>query len=86
MRALLAVAVLLVSAVLASAQQDSIEIDCAAFEKQPDGAYRVISPTILKIGGSTRILSTSVIQPHGATMGSVDVYDAIETKCGAEQH
>jgi hypothetical protein len=85
MRVLLAFGVLLVSTVVASAQQDDIEIDCAAFQKQPDATYRVIAPTILKVGGSTRILAPAVIQPRGATMGSVAIYDVIDTKCGGHQ-
>jgi hypothetical protein len=83
MRILLALGVLMTSAVLATAQDD-VSVDCAAFQKQPDGAYRVIAPTIVKIGTSTLILSSSVI-PRDAKIGNAEVYDALDNKCAAAQ-
>jgi hypothetical protein len=83
MRTLLALGFLMTSAVLATAQDD-VSVDCAAFQKQPDGAYRVIAPTIVKIGTSTLILSSSLI-PRDAKIGNAEVYDALDNKCGAAQ-
>jgi hypothetical protein len=68
--------------------QDDVSIDCAAFQKQPDGTYRVVAPTIVKVGSSVTILSTSVIGPQSgsqSTKASAEVYDAIENKCGETQ-
>jgi hypothetical protein len=95
MRALIAFIVLMTSAVFATAQDD-ISINCAAFQKQPGGAYRVVAGTIVKIGRSTIILSVpttapppgvkvglspSVIAP-GTKIGNADVYGALENQCG----
>jgi|SRR5580693_6670865 hypothetical protein len=79
MRTLLALGFLMTSSVLATAQDD-VAIDCAAFQKQPDGAYRVIAPTIVKMGTSTFIFSSSVIPPDGK-IGNAEVYAALDGKC-----
>jgi hypothetical protein len=75
---------LLAASIAYSLAQDDVSIDCAAFQRQPDGTYRVISPTIVKLGSSIIILSTSVIGPQG-TKANADAYDVIESKCGATQ-
>jgi hypothetical protein len=74
----------LVALIAYSLAQDDVSIDCAAFQKQPDGTYRVIAPTIVKVGSSVTILSTSVIGPQ-STKANAEVYDAIENKCGETQ-
>jgi hypothetical protein len=57
-------------------------IDCTAFERQPDGWF-VGAPTTLNFGAINMRLSNQLIQPHsGIRINNVDLYEAIEHKCG----
>jgi len=57
-------------------------IDCSAFKKQPNGWF-VEAPTTLILGTMNMRLSNQLIQRHsGIEMNGVDLYDAIERKCG----
>jgi UDP-3-O-[3-hydroxymyristoyl] glucosamine N-acyltransferase len=62
--------------------------------EQPDGTYRVIAPTIVKIGNSTIILSSAATEPGtkiglsssviapGTKIGNAEVYEALDSRCG----
>jgi hypothetical protein len=60
-------------------------IDCTAFKKQPSG-WLVEATTTFNFGGMNMKLSNQLIQPHsGFEMNGVDLYDAIERKCGGKR-
>jgi len=74
-------ALILLAASTTAFAQDNVSIDCAAFQKQPNGSYRVISPTTVKIGNSTMQLSNTTFGPHTLNIGGADLYEAISHKC-----
>jgi TRAP-type C4-dicarboxylate transport system permease small subunit len=60
-------------------------IDCTAFKKQPNGWF-VGAPTTLSFGAMTMRLFNQLIEPHsGIETDGVDLYDAIEHKCGGNR-
>ena len=60
-------------------------IDCAAFKKQQNGWF-VEALTTINFDGMNMRLSNQLIQPHsGIEMNGVDIYDAIERKCGGNR-
>jgi hypothetical protein len=77
----LAAAILTVSTALAVAQ-DNADIDCSAFQKQPNGSYYVGGSTTVKIGTASMTLSSMPVGPRSISLGGVDLYDAIDRKCG----
>jgi hypothetical protein len=59
-------------------------INCSAFKKMPDGSWYVGAPTTVSLGGFRKTtFSTISIGPHNFTMGGADVYEFLESKCGA---
>jgi hypothetical protein len=81
MRLTLATAILAASTALAAAQ-DNTTIDCSAFQKQPNGSYYVGGSTTVKIGTATMTLSSMAVAPRSVSLGGIDLYDAIDRKCG----
>jgi hypothetical protein len=79
--------ILSVTNVLAQAARSNPDntIDCTALKKKPDGWF-VEAATTFNFGGMNMKLSNKLIQPHsGFEMNGVDLYDAIERKCGGNR-
>jgi hypothetical protein len=56
-------------------------IDCSSFRKLSNGNWYSAVTTVL-IGTSRMILLNQQVGPHWFNRGGVDLYDAIELKCG----
>jgi opacity protein-like surface antigen len=56
-------------------------IDCANFRKLNNGNWYSAATTVL-IGTNRMILLNQQVGPHWFNRGGVDVYEAIERKCG----
>jgi hypothetical protein len=84
MRALLVIAILAASTTLTAAQgtdQPKADIDCSAFQREPNGIYKVTKPTMVIIGQSRMGIGQSTIGPHGMMIGGVDLYEYLERNC-----
>jgi hypothetical protein len=57
------------------------KIDCATFRKLRNGNWYSAATTLL-IGTNRLILLNQQIGPHWFNRGGVDLYEAIERKCG----
>ncbi len=58
-------------------------IDCRAFERLPDGNWRVGPPTTFDFGNiKGTILAHQTITPNFLNLGDLDLFDVIEQKCG----
>jgi hypothetical protein len=89
LRLTLAMAILTASTALPVAQdsapgntQDNTIIDCSAFQKQSNGSYYAGGSTTVKIGTASMTLSSMPVGPRSISLGGVDLYDAIDRKCG----
>ncbi len=57
-------------------------IDCGAFDRLPDGTWRVGPPTTFDFGTvKGTILAHETIMPHLLKLGDMDLFDVIEKKC-----
>jgi hypothetical protein len=64
-------------------------IDCAAFQKTPNGNWYVGSETIFDVGSLKSIrLGNYLVIPHDTNSGfrGIDLYDILERKCGGSHH
>jgi hypothetical protein len=63
-------------------------IDCAAFQKTPNGNWYVGSQTIFDVGSLKSIrLGNYLIIPHdtNSSFRGIDLYDILERKCSGSQ-
>ena len=64
-------------------------IDCAAFQKTPNGNWYVGSETIFDVGSLKSVrLGNYLVIPHdtNSSFRGIDLYDILERKCGGSHH
>ena len=69
------------SAIAQSCAPPQNTIDCTSFHKLSNGNWYSAATTVL-IGADRMILLNQQIGPHWFNRGGVDLYEAIELKCG----
>jgi hypothetical protein len=69
------------SAVTQTCASPQTTIDCANFHKLRNGNWYSAATTVL-IGTNRVILLNQQVGPHWFNRGGVDLYEAIELKCG----
>jgi hypothetical protein len=84
MRISLVMLALMAVTTAASAQKGTPNtIDCAAFKKDSNGAWCAIKPTTFELGGTKQEGLTDICTgPGGMSFGGVDLFTAVEQKCG----
>lgn len=60
-------------------------VDCGAFAKRPDGNWTVTKRTTVTLGRMKINLGNSVVSPKSVQIGSFNLFNTLNEKCGGQQ-